>query len=394
MKRFKCHIGMLAFVYALTNVFIQPYTAFLGLNATEFSLFQTLNIFALASSQFVFGYLCDKFQTIRTFLRMMMVFVIGLALLVFVSQMYFHLPTFFILCLLLLLQFFQGPLLTLTENWIILSPKRLALFFGNIRMFASLTWGIACFVFGIFLVGSRIQYLPLLVAIFYLFPFFIQSRLNDISNQRTSAYHADVDLKLSQDEKKRLLLFCLFAITALLFFLSGRYFTFIGFLFTDLGIPQSSIPMYIGGTVALMALSEIPLFHYGKVVLERFGAAKLFFLAIVVSLLRVAVMGCFHNAIVYVICGMFQGLIYPSYLLSLRHISKSLVSEKIFNTVFGVFTLVLTLGDMVFTLLLGTYVNQHRMDIVYLVCVASAILSILFFILFNFRKNVYMKQIK
>lgn len=389
MKYFKWHIGTLAFAYALTNVFIQPYTDFLGLDATQFSLFQTFNIFTLAFSQFVFGYLCDRFQTIRLFLRGMMLVVISLATIIFFGQAYFHFPPIVILVLLLLLQLFQGPLLTLTENWIMLSPKRLSLFFGNIRLFASLAWGVACFVFGIFLIGSRIQYLPLLVALFYLFPLVIHSNLNDVSIQRTASFHGDGKVMLSSDEKKRLWLFSLFAITAVLFYLSGRYFTFLGFLFQDVGVDKGQIPVYIGGTVALMALSELPLFRFGKRVIDKIGAIRLFFIAIVFSLLRVLLMNQFPSAVVYVICGLFQGIVYPSYLLSLRMISKSLVSEKIFNTVFGIFTLVVTLGDMVFTLFLGNYVKQHRMDIVYLVCIGSGLLSILCFIIFRIRMNYY-----
>lgn len=391
MKRFKWHIGTLAFVYALTNVFIQPYTAYLGLDATQFSLFQTLNIFTLAFSQFVFGYLCDKFQTIRFFLKVMMSVVMLLALVIYIGQVYLHFSVFSLLSLLLALQFFQGPLLTLTENWIMLSPKRLSLFFGNIRMFASLAWGIACFIFGLLLVGNQIQYLPLLVALFYLAPFFVHSKLNDISMKNVSSFHIENSPKLTRDEKKRLYLFGFFALTAFLFFLSGRYFTFLGFLFQDVGVDKGSIPAYIGGTVAFMALSELPLFKAGKRVIDRIGAMNLFWIAIVFSLIRVIIMGTFASAVVYVICGMFQGIIYPAYLLSLRSISKELVSAKVFNTVFGIFTLVVTLGDMGFTLLLGTYVNQHRMDVVYGVCIASALLSMLFFGLFRNQMKRYTK---
>lgn len=394
MKRFKWHIGTLAFVYALTNVFIQPYVVFLGLDAAQYSVFQALNVFVLAFSQFLFGYLCDKFQTIRHFLKTMMLLVMGMGVLIFVSQSFLNIPSIILLCLLLLLQFFQGPLLTLTENWIMLSPKRLSLFFGNIRMFASLTWGISCFVFGIILVGTKIQYLPLLVACFYIFPFLIHSHLNDISNRRMSSIgHIELDAKLSSDEKTRLGLFCLFGLTAFLFFLSGRYFSFLGFLFSDVGIDSWSVTMYIGATVALMALSEMPLFHLGKKVIEKIGPARLFFIAIIASLIRVLIMKSFPNAFVYIGCGLMQGIIYPAYLLSLRSFSKTLVATKIFNTVFGVFTLILTLGDMAYTLFLGTYVKQHQMDFVYFVCIGSALLSILFFMLFKNRMNAYTRTI-
>lgn len=384
MKRFKWHIGTLAFVYAITNVFIQPYTDFLGLDATQFGLFQTLNIFALAFSQFLFGYLCDKFQTIRTFLRVMMIFVMLLALSIYVGQAYLQFPVYVTLGLLLMLQFFQGPLLTLTENWIMLSPKRLSLFFGNIRMFASLAWGVACLILGIVLVGSRIQFMPLLVALLYVFPLVLHSRLNDISNKRTSSFQHKPKMKLTREEKRQLRLFSLFALTAFLFFMSGRYFTFIGFLFKEVGISKDYIPVYIGGTVALMALSELPLFQYGKKVIEKIGPLNLFLVAIAFSFVRVVLMMFFPSAITYIICGMFQGIIYPSYLLSLRLISKALVSEKVFNTVFGAFTLVVTFGDMLFTFILGPYVNQHRIDIVYMVCICAALSSLGCFCIFRF----------
>lgn len=392
MNRFKWHIGMLAFVYALTNVFIQPYTTFLGLDATQYSIFQTLNIFVLAFSQFVFGYLCDMFQTIRLFLRVMMLVVIGVATVIFAGQVYLGFSIWIILPLLLILQFFQGPLLTLTENWIMLSPKRLSSFFGNIRMFASLTWGITCFGFGIFLTGSRIQYLPLLVAVFYFFPLFIHSKLNDVTTKRTSEFHIDAKARLTDDEKKRLILFALFGVTAVLFFLSGRYFTFLGFLFADAGVQKEQISLYIGLTVALMALSELPLFFYGKKVVEKIGPFHLFLIAIGFTLLRVVVMSLFPNAFVYVACGLFQGIVYPAYLLSLRAISQTLVSKKVFNTVFGIFTLVVTLGDMVFTLLLGPYVNQHRIDIVYIVCIIAAFLSVVCYSIFKLRMNNYFRS--
>lgn len=394
MKRFKWHIGTLALVYAITNVFIQPYTDFLGLNAAQYGLFQTLNIFALAFSQFLFGYLCDKFQTIRTFLKAMMIIVMILALSIYVGQAYFHFPVMVILTLLLLLQFFQGPLLTLTENWIMLSPKRLSLFFGNIRMYASLAWGIACLVFGFVLVGSGIQFMPLFVAVLYLCPFFIHSHLNDVSTKRASVFQTAVNITLTADEKRRLRLFSLFALTAVLFFLAGRYFTFIGFLFKEVGITKDYIPVYIGGTVALMALSELPLFQYGKKVIEKIGPLNLFFIAIAFSFIRVVLMMFFPSATIYIICGMFQGIIYPAYLLSLRLISKTLVAEKIFNTVFGIFTLVVTLGDMLFTFILGPYVNQHRIDIVYLVCITAAILSLLCFFVFRMQMHTYTSQRK
>lgn len=386
MSRFKWHIGTMALVYSLTNVFIQPYTAFLGLNAAQYAYFASANVLVLASSQFIFGYLCDKFQTIRLFLKGMMIIVMALGLSIFAAQSFLHLPTIVILLMILVMQLFQGPLLTLSENWIMLSPKRLSLFFGNIRMYASLAWGVTAFVFGMILVGTRIQYLPLLVAVLYIFPLIFNSRLNDISNRRVSAIaHTDVKTPMNKDEKRRLLLFALFAITAILFYLSGRYFAFLGFLFQDVGIPKDKVPSYIGWTVALMALSELPLFGFGKQVITKIGAYRLFLLAVMTSLVRVVIMYFFPNPYVYIACGLFQGIVYPSYLLSLRSISKTLVTERVFNTVYGLFTLLVTVSEMIFIFFLGNYVNQHQVSVVYAVCVCSAILSLVVFAIFYFR---------
>lgn len=395
MSRFKWHIGTMALVYSLTNVFIQPYTAFLGLNAAQYAYFASANVLVLASSQFIFGYLCDKFQTIRLFLKGMMIIVMALGLSIFAAQSFLHLPTIVILLMILVMQLFQGPLLTLSENWIMLSPKRLSLFFGNIRMYASLAWGVTAFVFGMILVGTRIQYLPLLVAVLYIFPLIFNSRLNDISNRRVSAIaHTDVKTPMNKDEKRRLLLFALFAITAILFYLSGRYFAFLGFLFQDVGIPKDKVPSYIGWTVALMALSELPLFGFGKQVITKIGAYRLFLLAVMTSLVRVVIMYFFPNPYVYIACGLFQGIVYPSYLLSLRSISKTLVTERIFNTVYGLFTLLVTVSEMIFIFFLGNYVNQHQVSVVYAVCVCSAILSLVVFAIFYFRTQHYVNKEK
>lgn len=397
MKRFKWHIGTLALVYSLTNVFIQPYTAFLGLDATGYAYFASANVLVLASSQFLFGFLCDKFQTIRLFLKGMIIVVMLLGVSVFVAQSFFHLPTIVILLMILVLQLFQGPLLTLSENWIMLSPKRLSLFFGNIRMYASLAWGVTAFVFGMILVGTRIQYLPLLVAGLYIFPFIFNSRLNDISNRRVSAItHTEAHGPLSVDEKRRLLLFTLFAITAILFYLSGRYFAFIGFIFQEVGIPKDKVPSYIGFTVALMALSELPLFGFGKKVITKIGAYRLFLLAVITSLVRVIIMYLFPHPYVYIACGLLQGIVYPPYLLSLRAISKTLVTERIFNTVYGLFTLLVTLSEVLFIFSLGNAVKEHQIAIVYVVCMCAAILSLVVFAIFYFRmqQQQYIKRTK
>lgn len=395
MKRFKWHIGTMALVYSLTNVFIQPYITYLGLNAAHYAYFASANVLVLAASQFIFGYLCDKFQTIRLFLKAMMIIVMLLGVCIFAAQSFFHLPTIVILIMILVMQLFQGPLLTLSENWIMLSPKRLSLFFGNIRMYASLSWGITAFVFGMILVGTRIQYLPLFVAVLYIFPLLFNSRLNDISNRRVSAItHPEVRTPLSTDEKRRLLLFALFAITAILFYLSGRYFAFLGFLFQEVGVPKEKVSSYIGFTVALMALSELPMFGFGKQVITKIGAYRLFLLAVITSLIRVVIMYLFPNPYVYIACGLFQGIVYPSYLLSLRSISKTLVTERIFNTVYGLFTLLVTVGEMLFIFYLGDYVNRHQIATVYLVCVCSAILSLVVFAIFYFRTQNYIKKEK
>lgn len=380
MKQFKWHIGTIAFVYALSNVFIQPYTAYLGLDANLYSIFQTLNILVLASSQFIFGYLCDRYQTIQKFLRRMIIIVICLALVIFVGQVFFKMPTKVVLLLLLCLQLFQGPLFTLSETWIMLSPKRLSLFFGNIRMYASLTWAISCLVFGIVLMGDNIQFLPLLVAVFYLFPLFIHSRLHDVVTREVSlSEKTGYSLEVTSSEKRSLLLFGVFSVAAFFFFISGRYFTFIGFIFKASGIEQQQLSLYIGITVFLMALSELPLFLYGKKAMLTYGANRMFSAAVVTSIVRVLIMWFFPHPIVYIMCGVLQGIIYPAYLLSLRHISKALVSERIFNTVFGLFTLVITMGDMFLTFFLGPIVKANQMSVVYMVCLSSGILSLCIF---------------
>ncbi|MBN2807314.1 MAG: MFS transporter [Prolixibacteraceae bacterium] len=175
--------------------------------------------------------------------------------------------------------------------------------YGEIRLWASVGWGLASFVAGmlihkenlylIFPVSSGMFLITWLLMFFLYQPLKVHRNLNNLKRGNF--------LSLLKNEKVLLAFFMLVLMYSIF---SAPIYLILNVYFLDIGASNSMI----GLAFLVQGLFEIPFFFFGKRLVDRYGAKQVFLFAMLATSLRMMGYGMTGNPAVAVAIGAIHGI--------------------------------------------------------------------------------------
>ncbi|MFA6400574.1 MAG: MFS transporter [Salinivirgaceae bacterium] len=175
--------------------------------------------------------------------------------------------------------------------------------YGEMRLWASLGWGSSSLLTGLFINTSHLPYIfPIASTLFllvWLLLFFVYKPLTTETHLISLKPGVIGDLLKSE---RKLMLFFLLVFAYSLF--SAPIYLIINVYYHELGASNS----IIGLAFAVQAMSELPFFFYGKRLVTRFGAKKVFLFTMIATSVRMFLYGINHNPELAVGIGIMHGI--------------------------------------------------------------------------------------
>jgi oligosaccharide:H+ symporter len=199
--------------------------------------------------------------------------------------------------------------------------------YGEMRLWASIGWASSSLLTGLFINGSQLPYIfPLASTLFllvWLLLFFVYKPLTTKTHLISLKPAVIGDLLKSE---KKLLLFFLLVFAYSLF--SAPIYLIINVYYHELGASNS----IIGLAFAVQAMSELPFFFYGKRLVTRFGAKKVFLFTMIATSVRMLLYGLNHNPEVAVAIGVIHGISIGLFFVSMIAFVHSIVPANMRST--------------------------------------------------------------
>ena len=159
LKKNSLHsLKLLIFLFHATNTiilsFLPLYLKYKGLNGTEIGWVLAIGPFASIISQPFWGYLSDKYQTVK---KVLLMSIVGMLI---ASVIFFQMNQLItILIIGALFYFFSSPVGALSDSLAQRRANDLNISFGSIRMWGSVGFAFSSLIIGSFLTKAGIQYM-------------------------------------------------------------------------------------------------------------------------------------------------------------------------------------------------------------------------------------------
>ena len=304
---------MMFFTEALSYCLLIAFLTSLGYSATERSIFFVCDAIFGMIVQVIFGYLCDRYLTIKRYYYIGMIIYGAVAFLLYrTTQMNFWLHTILVMNLGALMRTTNGLIDSLTLE----TSEECRNNYGIIRAFGSVGWAVgapfAAKVVELF--GYKNLGVAYVVSALILIA--ITFKVDDVRKKTAKNSVTFADIRNLISDKGYFIV-----VTMLLLF-------FIVDSMQNYSIPDKIL--FLGGSEtdvgnywALAAMIELPLFLYGGKLVERFGAMKVTAFAGLFYIIKYVLYGLASVVGHMFLVGLFQSVTYPLLIVS----SKILVNE-------------------------------------------------------------------
>lgn len=296
----------LLFSFHATNTimisFLPLYLAFKGLNGTEIGWVLAVGPLASIISQPVWGYLSDKYKTVKWMIVICIIGLICSSLIFFQME---HLQT--ILLVGAILYFFSSPVGALADSLGQRQADDLNVSFGTIRTWGSLGFAVSALLIGELLEQIGIQYMVWPYVIIGSFALLISFRLADVHVDTTPIRLSDVRKLL---HNKSFVIFLL-----LMMFLTITHRTndsFIGLYMTSIGGSEKLVGLvwFVG------VISEAAVFALGAFWFRKFPSLVFVIIAGLLYTIRWFLYATFADPIIIIILQVLHGLTFGVFYLA------------------------------------------------------------------------------
>lgn len=288
----------LIFLFHATNTivlsFLPLYLRYKGLNGTEIGWVLAIGPFASLISQPFWGYLSDKYKTVK---RMLILSVVGMLI---GSMLFFQMNTLvLILVFAAFFYFFSSPVGALSDSLAQRRALELNISFGSIRMWGSIGFAFSALIVGEILDVAGIQYMlwPYLTCGTMLL--IVAFTIQDVKTDATPVSLADVKLLLQNKA------YVLFLVIVLIIGISHRANdSYIGLYITELGGSENLVGLawFIG------VISEASVFALAPLWFRKYHPISFILLASVLYSLRWLFYGTLEHASILIGFQVLHGL--------------------------------------------------------------------------------------
>lgn len=294
--------------HGMINTQAVPFLTNIGYNSIERGYIMSFYALVAVVGQFVTGYLCDKYKTVKRFFIYTSIMLIGFTFLTFIlddHQFMIH------LVLMGNTIGFIRIIGNLLETWLI-EVDDMYPYFGSIRSLGSLGWAIASLLSG-YLIIYKGYLLLMWVSIFINILVVIVSFMMEEATKATDISIHISDVKMLFQNNSFLLLILVYGFTYIVYNADhvavSDYIFYIGGSEKDIGIKWF-----------VQALSEIPLLFAGTYLLGRFKGKKLMMFGSFFLGVRYVLYALVPSTIAVIIVSTLQAFSFPFVLVSQKEL--------------------------------------------------------------------------
>lgn len=354
--------------FAVYYPFLTYFLKTRGYSNTIIGTITAVNSFIVIFAQPLWGVISDKLQSIR---RVFIVCICATA--IFMQPLPLVQTVLLTGCLLAVITFFESPLGPLLDSWVIGIVKSEGVFYGHVRFLGSLSYAIAVSIFGIIISRFGTNIIFLIFAIGAVVNMFIASRI------KTEAPVASLklkDLKIGRlFSNYHYITFLLFAI--ILYVPVRTYFIFLPVIIESVSGNSS----HIGISAMVTALSEIPVFLFGKKFMGKHKPIKLILISAATHILRSILFTFASSPLHIILISLLQGLAGALFLSGMLYYIDSITPAELRSTSF-------TLASSIYlgvSGIIGSYgggylIDNFGLNTVYITGIISGIIVTLLFI--------------
>ncbi len=300
--------------FAVSNTQILPFMTQIGYTPSQRGLILSGSALVAMIGQFLFGYLCDKYKTVKKMFYLSTIIFIGLVYWAYsVTQVAF----FFHLISISLMSGFFRILFGLLDSWTIERDPILRKNFGVIRAFGSIGWIIGSPLTVWALSKGGYGALGLNVAILSIITLLLGYKVGDAQK----VAHQE-PIKLS--DVKQLLKTKQYMVLLLILVIVNIAMAADAYTVVDKMLKLNGSASDISNKWVIQAISELPLFFLGSLLYKRFSAKSLLMLGIFMFVVRFLLSAFATSVNQLVLIASLQLFTFPLVLLS----SKLLVDME------------------------------------------------------------------
>ncbi len=261
------------------------------------------------------GFLADKFGTIRMFLAGLAVSILLILGLGQIHQFFWY-----ILFIIVFSSFYHSlaPLLDSLAITYVKSYQHIS--YGELRLWGSLGWAIATPMAGYFIPDNNVGLIFPIAGILF-FIIFIIAFITRKKNQYRQVNVSKINWKNLKKIIRQKTVFWFYLLLVIYGITSSPIYLFINLYYEEIGASN----FLLGIAFAVQAISEIPFFFYGQKLVDRFGARNIIGFAMLIAIARMTAYGFISNPTIAVFVGFAQGVTLSLFLVGVIDYVQRLV---------------------------------------------------------------------
>lgn len=277
-----------------------------GLSEGDIGLALSLSTLGGLCGQFFWGYLCDRFNTIKK------VFITAnIMILAAILSFLFIKPVFLIMAMMFLLGFAQIPQPSILDTWILRKLSQNKTDYGHIRLWASVGFSIFALSFGWAIQHFGFSIMFIAASVFIFITVFLTSRVFDMPDKEYSGSNIRTALKKMLSNKKYLFF-------VMLCFIIGLAFRTIHLLLPLIIDKVNGNPKDLGLAYFLGIIFEIPMLAASKRLSDKLNVYILLLVSVLLYILQFIILLYAKSPLMVIIAMIAQGLAFGNYLPCIR----------------------------------------------------------------------------
>lgn len=288
-----------------------PYLTALGYNEFQKSFIQSSMALATIFAQLFFGFLSDKYRTIKKIMIVTLIAFTVAAVFFYgfeTSYFLFHVISF------VLYGVFYQTTYMMQDNWVLESGDKVRALFSSIRAFGSIGWAIGSMLIPMFI--ERFGYMGAGIATIIFSSLTLPVVLLLPDAEKAKEEKEPITLKHLNELLARPAY--VFAVLSTLFLYLVNALNMIGVI--DKMITLGATATHIGLKWSLQAVVEIPIFFIGSWLLKKFDATKLMFVSALTFTLQFLGFAFTSSITVILALSTLQLITFPLMILSVKNI--------------------------------------------------------------------------
>lgn len=319
-RKFSILMFVMFFSHALLFTQMIPYLTVVGYSAVERGYIIAAYATFSMVGQALFGYLSDRFGTIKKFVIALTTLILVSGLLAYSFQEINYLYHF------IMISVVAGSTriaANLFETWI-LELDSMHDDFSYLRSFGSLGWALASLISGFMAVRFGYQSLGFLAAALSIIVVFVAITTEDVKKHSVERLRIRDLKRLFRNKRYVLLVF--------VFFFAYLIYNADGITITDYIFHLNGSSEDVGVKWFVQAITEIPLLFLGSYILNKFNIKNLFRISLVVLMLRFILTGLSTSVWQVIAIASLQTVTFPIMLIAQKHLIFKEVPQELMSS--------------------------------------------------------------